>query len=127
MAKKAKNNKDIPQKNNVSKVSAGERVWLEMQEEEREERVEREERGREFQKARESAGLSRNAMARLASLSANTLKRYESGKKILRSRLVEKALDNALEIERLQRVFGILVNQLPIVLQHLNSDKPRFN
>ena len=124
MAKKAKNNKDIPQKNKVSEISAGERIWLEMQEEER---AEREERGREFQKARESAGLSRNAMARLASLSASTLKRYESGKKILRSRLVEKALDNALEIERLQRVFGVLVKQLPTVLQHLNSEKSRFS
>ena len=124
MAKKAKNNKDIPQKNKVSEISAGERIWLEMQEEER---AEREERGREFQKARESAKLSRNAMARLAHLSANTLKRYETGKKILRAPLVEKALDNALEIERLQKVFAVLVNQLPIVLQHLNSEKPRFN
>lgn len=35
MAKKSKNNKDIPQKSNVSKVSADELIWLEMQEEER--------------------------------------------------------------------------------------------
>ena len=126
MAKNKKNNTKHLETTitRVNKMNEGERIQLAMQEEER---VEREERGREFQKDREAAGLSRNAMARLASLSANTLKRYESGKKILRSRLVEKALDNALEIERLQRVFGILVNQLPIVLQHLNSEKPRLN
>lgn len=105
-------------------MNEGERIQLAMQEEER---VEREERGRDFQKARESAELSRNAMARLAGLSAITLKKYELGKNILRPRLVEKALANALEIERLQKVFGVLVNQLPTVLRHLDSSRPRLH
>ena len=108
----------------VAARNEGERIQLAMQEEER---VEREERGRDFQKARESAELSRNAMARLAGLSAITLKKYELGKNILRPRLVEKALANALEIERLQKVFGVLVNQLPTVLRHLDSSRPRLH
>ena len=95
--------------------------WLEIQEMEREER---EERGKEFQKARESAELSRYAMARLAGISASTLKRFELGQNILRPRLVEKALENALENERMKKVFGVLVNQLPIVLRHLDSSRP---
>ena len=111
-------------RNRVKQVSSDELIWLEIQEMER---TEREERGKEFQKARESAELSRNAMARLAGLSAGTLKRFEQGQNILRPRLVEKALANALEIERLQKVFGVLVNQLPTVLRHLDSSRPRFH
>ena len=126
MAKNKKNNTKHLETTitRVNKMNEGERIQLAMQEEER---VEREERGRDFQKARESAELSRNAMARLAGLSAITLKKYELGKNILRPRLVEKALANALEIERLQKVFGVLVNQLPTVLRHLDSSRPRFH
>ena len=119
MAKNQMNNSETT-RNRVKQVSSDELIWLEIQEIER---AEREERGKEFQKARESAGLSRNAMARLAGISASTLKRYELGKNILRPRLVEKALANALEIERLQKVFGVLVNQLPTVLRHLDSSR----
>lgn len=126
MAKNKKNNTKHLETTitRVNKMNEGERIQLAMQEEER---VEREERGRDFQKARESAELSRNAMARLAGLSAITLKKYELGKNILRPRLVEKALANALEIERLQKVFGVLVNQLPTVLRHLDSSRPRLH
>ena len=126
MAKNKKNNTKHLETTitRVNTMNEGERIQLAMQEEER---VEREERGRDFQKARESAELSRNAMARLAGLSAITLKKYELGKNILRPRLVEKALANALEIERLQKVFGVLVNQLPTVLRHLDSSRPRLH
>ena len=126
MAKNKKNNTKHLETTitRVNKMNEGERIQLAMQEEER---VEREERGRDFQKARESAELSRNAMARLAGLSAITLKKYELGKNILRPRLVEKALANALEIERLQKVFGVLVYQLPTVLRHLDSSRPRLH
>lgn len=108
-------------RNLAKQKRADQQYWLETQEMEREER---EERGKEFQKARESAELSRCAMARLAGISASTLKRYELGQNILRPRLVEKALVNALEIERTKKVFGVLVNQLPIVLQHLDLSRP---
>lgn len=111
-------------RNLVKQKRADQLYWLETQAMEREER---EERGKEFQKARESAALSRYAMARLAGISASTLKRYEQGQNILRPRLVEKALVNALEIERMQKVFGVLVNQLPIVLRHLDSSRPRLH
>ena len=126
MAKNKKNNTNHLETTitRVNKMNEGERIQLAMQEEER---VEREERGRDFQKARESAELSRNARARVAGLSAITLKKYELGKNILRPRLVEKALANALEIERLQKVFGVLVNQLPTVLRHLDSSRPRLH
>ena len=126
MAKNKKNNTKHLETTitRVNKMNEGERIQLAMQEEER---VEREERGRDFQKARESAELSRNAMARLAGLSAITLKKYELGKNILRPRLVETAFANALEIERLQKVFGVLVNQLPTVLRHLDSSRPRLH
>ena len=111
-------------RNRVKQISSDELIWLEIQEMER---AEREERGKVFQKARESAELSRNAMARLAGISASTLKRYELGKNILRPRLVEQALANALEIERLQKVFGVLGNQLPPLLRHLVLSRPRFH
>lgn len=123
MAKNQMNSSEMT-RNRVKQVSSDELIWLEIQEIER---AEREERGKGFQKARESAELSRNAMARLAGISASTLKRYEMGKNILRPRLVEKALANALEIARLQKVFGVLVNQLPTVLRHLDSSRPRFH
>ncbi len=108
-------------RNLAKQKRADQLYWLETQAMEREER---EERGKEFQKARESAGLSRNAMARLAGISGSTLKRFELGQNTLRPRLVEKALVNALEIERIQKVFGVLVNQLPLVLQRLDSSRP---
>ena len=111
-------------RNLVKQKRADQLYWLETQAMEREER---EERGKEFQKARESAGLSRNAMAQLAGISPSTLKRYELGKNILRPRLVEQALANALEIERLQKVFGVLGNQLPPLLRHLVLSRPRFH
>ena len=108
----------------ANNMTEAERIQLAFQ---AEERAEREERGKAFQKARESAGLSRNAMARLAGISASTLKKYELGLYIRRPRLVEKALANALEIERLRKVFGVLVNQLPSVLRHIDSSRPRLH
>ena len=123
MAQIKMNNAEMT-RNRGKQISSDEQIWLEIQEIER---AEREERGKEFQKARESAGLSRNAMAQLAGISPSTLKRYELGKNILRPRLVEQALANALEIERLQKVFGVLGNQLPPLLRHLVLSRPRFH
>ena len=122
MKKSNKNNLE-PTKSSVSQLSEGERAYYEFLEEDR---LFREEKGREFQKARESAELTRNAMARLAGISWSTLKRFETGKNILRTQLVEKSLTNALEMERLRRVFGVLVGQLPYALRNLESKKPWF-
>ena len=123
MAKNKKSKTTVPTNYHTEEISEGERIWLEMQEQDR---LEREETGREFQKDREAAELTRNAMARLAGISGSTLKRFEEGKYILRTPLVEKSLTNALEMERLRRVFAVLVSQLPFALRNLSSNRERF-
>ena len=123
MAKNKKSKTTVPTNYHTEEISEGERIWLEMQEQDR---LAREETGREFQKDREAAELTRNAMARLAGISGSTLKRFEEGKYILRAPLVEKSLTNALEMERLRRVFTVLVSQLPFALRHLSSNRTRF-
>ena len=123
MAKNKKSKTTVPTNYHTEEISEGERIWLEMQEQDR---LEREETGREFQKDREAAELTRNAMARLAGISGSTLKRFEEGKRILRTPLVEKSLTNALEMERLRRVFTVLVSQLPFALRNLSSNRERF-
>ena len=123
MAKNKKSKTTVPTNYHTEEISEGERIWLEMQEQDR---LAREETGREFQKDREAAELTRNAMARLAGISGSTLKRFEEGKYILRAPLVEKSLTNALEMERLRRVFSVLVSQLPFALRNLSSNRTRF-
>ena len=123
MTKSKKSKTTVPANKHKGEISEGERIWLEMQEQDR---LAREETGREFQKDREAAELTRNAMARLAGISGSTLKRFEEGKYILRAPLVEKSLTNALEMERLRRVYAVLVSQLPFALRNLSSNRPRF-
>ena len=123
MTKSKKSKTTVPTNKHQGEISEGERLWLEMQEEDR---LAREETGREFQKNREAAELTRNAMARLAGISGSTLKRFEEGKSILLMPLVEKSLNNAPEMERLRRVFTVLVSQLPFALRNLSSNRERF-
>ena len=123
MAKNKNSKTTVPANIHKEEISEGERIWLEMQEQDR---LAREETGREFQKDREAAELTRNAMARLAGIPGSTLKRFEEGKRILRTPLVQKSLTNALEMERLRRVFTVLVSQLPFALRNLGSNRPRF-
>ena len=114
MAKKQKKN-EIKQEN-----SEANKYWLEK---DKAERPMRRALGQAFRKAREVAGFSRNAMAKLAGIAAATLKKFEEGEFVERPRLVATSLKNALKNKQLQIVYETLTTHAPAVLELLKSTR----
>ena len=85
------------------------RQWMIQKERER---PQREKIGQEFKQARERAGFSVNAMARMTGLAWKTVQKFEDGEYVMRPKLIQATLWNALKLK-----------EVDIVRNHLGSIK----
>ena len=108
------------------KISESRQGW---EERDKVERPIRQALGQAFRQARESAGFSRNAMAKLSGMAVATLKKFEDGDYVLRQKLVARGLVNALKNRQFQILIESLTRHLPSVLEQIipkDSRPPRL-